>query len=213
MDENTTNAITLPVAAGSMDTIRTMIGTYRHLPKIHSDEAWDARQAHMDAIMNSIAAWGAQQRDAEKLKVEQSVVLAVDQAHQQAKDAKDLATKLRARAEKAEANYKIVCDKNDVLRAYAEAAQATEEKWQGKAEDVMARVQDLEAQLARRHAPLSPEAQRAIAAARAAGRGIAATLGGLVFLNDGTGPGEGELDCQACGGSGLAGDVVAGGAA
>lgn len=59
-----TRAIAPPVAAGSVDTIRTMIGTYRHLPKIHSDEAWDARQAYMDAIMNSIAAWGAQQREA-----------------------------------------------------------------------------------------------------------------------------------------------------
>jgi hypothetical protein len=73
-----------------------------------------------------------------------------------------------------------------------------------------ARIAQLEARLVRRRAPLSPEAQQAIAAARAAGQTIAATPGGLAFLNSGTEPGRGELDCPACGGSGHAGDVPAG---
>lgn len=73
-----------------------------------------------------------------------------------------------------------------------------------------ARIEQLEARLVRRRAPLSPEAQQAIAAARAAGQTIAATPGGLAFLNSGAEPGSGELDCPACGGSGHAGDVPAG---
>ena len=73
-----------------------------------------------------------------------------------------------------------------------------------------ARIAELEALLARRRAPLSPETQQAIADARAAGQTIAATPGGLVFMNDGAEPGSGELDCPACGGSGHAGDVVTG---
>lgn len=73
-----------------------------------------------------------------------------------------------------------------------------------------ARIAQLEARLVRRRAPLSPEAQQAIAAARAAGQTIAATPGGLVFLNSGAEPGSGELDCPACGGSGHAGDLPAG---
>ena len=73
-----------------------------------------------------------------------------------------------------------------------------------------ARIAQLEARLVRRRAPLSPEAQQAIAAARAAGQTIAATPGGLAFLNSGAEPGSGELDCPACGGSGHAGDVPAG---
>lgn len=52
---------------------------------------------------------------------------------------------LTKRAEKAEADYKIVCDKNDILRKYCEAAQAAEEKWQGNAEKAEARVKELEA--------------------------------------------------------------------
>ncbi|PIG25835.1 hypothetical protein CLU93_5475 [Janthinobacterium sp. 35] len=75
-----------------------------------------------------------------------------------------------------------------------------------------ARIAQLEARLVRRRAPLSPEAQQAIAAARAAGQTIAATPGGLVFLNSGAEPGSGELDCPACGGSGHAGDLPAGSA-
>ncbi|WP_308920527.1 hypothetical protein [Janthinobacterium sp. J1-1] len=70
----------------------------------------------------------------------------------------------------------------------------------------------LKARLARCHAPPSPETQQAIAAARAAGQSVAATPGGLVFMNDGAEPGNGELDCPACGGSGHAGDVATGGA-
>lgn len=78
-----------------------------------------------------------------------------------------------------------------------------------------ARIAQLEAQLVGRQAPLSPEMQQAIAAARAAGQTIAATSAGLVwsalvFMHDGTEPGGGEFDCPACGGSGHAGDVVAG---
>ena len=72
-----------------------------------------------------------------------------------------------------------------------------------------ARIAQLEAQLMRRHAPLSPETQQAIAAARAAGQTIATTPAGLVFINDGAEPGGGELDCPACGGSGHASDVAA----
>lgn len=75
-----------------------------------------------------------------------------------------------------------------------------------------ARIAQLEAQLVRRRAPPSPEAQQAIAAARAAGQTIAATPGDLVFLNNGAVPGSSELDCPACGGSGHAGDLPAGSA-
>ncbi|MGK5031507.1 hypothetical protein [Janthinobacterium sp. MDT1-19] len=72
-----------------------------------------------------------------------------------------------------------------------------------------ARIAELEAQLVRRRAPLSPETQQAIAVARAAGQTITATPAGLVFMNDGAEPGTSELDCPACGGSGHAGDVAA----
>ncbi len=75
-----------------------------------------------------------------------------------------------------------------------------------------ARIAQLEARLVRRRALLSPETQQAIAAARAAGQTVAATPGGLVFMNDGAEPGSSELDCPACGGSGHVGDVVAGSA-
>lgn len=115
-----------PVAADSVDTEE-----FSALAARYGNSK--AGKDYMALVANA-AAWGAQQREAEKLKVEQSVVLAVDQAHQQAKDAKDLANELRQRAEKAEAQYKIVCDKNHILRKYCEAAKATEEKWQGKAE-------------------------------------------------------------------------------
>ena len=47
---------------------------------------------------------------------------------------------------------------------------------------------------------------------RAAGQMIAATPGGMVFMNDGAEPGSGDLDCPACGGSGHAGDVPTGSA-
>lgn len=73
-----------------------------------------------------------------------------------------------------------------------------------------ARIAELEAQLERRRAPLSPETQQAIAAARAAGQTIASTPSGLIFMNDGAELGTGELDCPACGGSGHAGDVAPG---
>lgn len=51
-----------------------------------------------------------------------------------------------------------------------------------------------------------------LAAARAAGQSIAATPAGMVFMNDGAEPGNGELDCPACGGSGHAADAAAGSA-
>lgn len=73
-----------------------------------------------------------------------------------------------------------------------------------------ARIAELEALLARRRIPLSPETQQAIASARAAGQTVASTSGGLVFMNDGAEPDSGELDCPACGGSGHAGDAAAG---
>lgn len=82
--------------------------------------------------------------------------------------------------------------------------------WQQRAEKAEAQLRELGAQLARRHAPLSPEAHQAIAAARAAGQTIAATPRGLVFLNNGAEPGSGELDCPACGGSGHVTDLPAG---
>ncbi|OYO29198.1 hypothetical protein [Janthinobacterium sp. PC23-8] len=116
------------------------------------------------------------------------------------------------RAEKAEADCQIIGDKNDRLLKCVEHHQAIADDWQGKAEDALDRVKELEAQLARRGVPLSPETQQAIAAARAAGQSIAATPGGLVFMNDGAEPGNGELDCPACGGSGHAGDVTTGSA-
>lgn len=75
-----------------------------------------------------------------------------------------------------------------------------------------ARVKELEAQLARRSAPLSPETQQAIAAARAAGQSSASTPSGLVFMNDGAEQDYSALDCPTCGGSGHACDVVAGSA-
>lgn len=82
--------------------------------------------------------------------------------------------------------------------------------WRQRAEKAEARVMELGAQLARRGAPLSPETRQAIAAARAAGQSIAATPGGLVFMNDGPERGCSTLDCPACGGSGHAADAAAG---
>lgn len=108
----------------------------------------------------------------------------------------------RQRAEKAEADLNQV---NEWRTAALAENMQSGERW-------AKRVADLEAQLARRGAPLSPETQQAIAAARAAGQSIAATPGGLVFMNDGAEPGSSELDCPACGGSGHVGDVVAGSA-
>ena len=111
------------------------------------------------------------------------------------------------RAEKAEADLKQV---NEWRATALTENQTLGELWASKVEKSEARIKELEAQLVRRRAPLSPEAQQAITAARAAGQTIAATPGGLVFMNDGVEPGGGEFDCPACGGSGHAGDVVAG---
>lgn len=130
--------------------------------------------------LNAIRACAAMQRE-EQL----STVIAADQARQ--------------RAGKAEADLKQVKEWRSA--ALAENMQSGE-CW-------AKRVAELEAQLARRGAPLSPETQQAIAAARAAGQSIAATPVGLVFMNDGAEPGSGELDCPVCGGSGHAGDVAA----
>ena len=133
--------------------------------------------------LNAISACAASQRE-ELL----STAIAADQARQ--------------RAEKAEA---------DLNQANEWRASALAENMQF-GEHWAARVAELEAQLARRGAPLSPETRQAIAAARVAGQSIAATPGGLVFMNDGAEPGNGELDCPASGGSGHAGDVLAGSA-
>ena len=104
------------------------------------------------------------------------------------------------RAEKAEADLKQV---NEWRAAALAENMQLGERW-------AKRITELEVQLARRGAPLSPEPQQASAAACAAGQSIAATPTGLVFMNDGTEPGNGELDCPACGGSGHAGDLPAG---
>lgn len=104
------------------------------------------------------------------------------------------------RAEKAEAELKQV---NEWRAAALAENMQLGERW-------AKRITELEVQLARRGAPLSPEPQQASAAACAAGQSIAATPTSLVFMNDGTEPGNGELDCPACGGSGHAGDLSAG---
>lgn len=104
------------------------------------------------------------------------------------------------RAEKAEAELKQV---NEWRAAALAENMQLGERW-------AKRIAELEVQLGRRGAPLSPETQQAIAAARAASQTIAATPGGLVFWNDGAEPGSGELDCPECGGSGHAGDATAG---
>lgn len=104
------------------------------------------------------------------------------------------------RAEKAEADLKQV---NEWRAAALAENMQSGERW-------AKRIAELEAQLVRRRAPLTPEAQQAIAAARAAGQTIPATPGGLVFLNSGTEQDGGELNCPACGGSGHAGDLPAG---
>lgn len=113
------------------------------------------------------------------------------------------------RAEKAEADLKQV---NEWRAAALTESQTLGELWASKVEQAEARIKELEAQLVRRRAPLSPEAQQAIAAARAAGQTIAATPGGLVFLNNGTEQDSGELDCPTSGRSGHAGDLPAGSA-
>lgn len=193
MDENTTNAIAPPLAAGSMDT------------------------KMLDSLMIAYASAVVKSRDGDQSEIRGAVVNMLkffdDSAAQQ--HAAGYAKKIsdaecgalamlrieRERGEKAEAELESWVHTNridDLQRGY----NAT-----------LARVKELEAQLSRRRAPLSPEAQRAIAAVRAGGQAIAATLGGLAFLNDGTGPGEGELDCPAYGGSGHAGDVTDGSAA
>ncbi|WP_290602373.1 hypothetical protein [Janthinobacterium sp.] len=120
------------------------------------------------------------------------------------------------RAEKAEARVKEVeASKRQVLQAEgghpAPCARDCEApSFANQVRERDARIAQLEAQLVRRRAPLSPEMQQAIVAARAAGQTIAAAPGGLVFLNNGAEPGSGELDCPACGGSGHAGDLQAG---
>lgn len=106
------------------------------------------------------------------------------------------------RAEKAEAELKQV---NECRAAALAENMQLGERW-------AKRIAELEVQLGRRGAPLSPETQQAIAAARAAGQTIAATPGGLVFINDGVEPDYSKLDCPACGGSGHAGDVATGSA-
>ena len=106
------------------------------------------------------------------------------------------------RAEKAEAELKQV---NEWRAAALAENMQLGERW-------AKRIAELEVQLGRRCAPLSPVTQQAIAAARAAGQTIAATPGGLVFINDGVEPDYSKLDCPACGGSGHAGDVAAGSA-
>lgn len=192
MEEFEAPAIAPPVAAGSIDT------------------------KMLDSLMMAYASAVVKSRDGNQSEIRGAVVNMLkffdDSAAQQ--HAAGYAKKIsdaecgalamlrieRERGEKAEAELESWVHTNridDLQRGYNAA---------------LARVNKLEAQLSRRHAPLSPEAQRAIAAVRAGGQAIAAALGGLVFLNDGTGPGEGELDCPACGGSGLAGDVAGGGA-
>lgn len=106
------------------------------------------------------------------------------------------------RAEKAEAELKQV---NEWRAAALAENMQLGERW-------AKRIAELEVQLGRCGAPLSPDTQQAIAAARAAGQTIAATPGGLVFINDGVEPDYSKLDCPACGGSGHAGDVAAGSA-
>lgn len=104
------------------------------------------------------------------------------------------------RAERAEAD---LAQANEWRAAALADSQQSGERW-------AQRVAELEAQLARRRAPLSPETQQAIAAARAAGQSIAATPAGLVFMNDGTEPHHTDLDCPACGGSGHVADTPGG---
>ena len=133
--------------------------------------------------LNAIRACAARQRE-EQL----STVIAADQAHQ--------------RAEIAEADLAKV---NEWRAAALAENMQSGERW-------AKRVAELEAQLAGRGPAPSPETQQAIAAARAAGQTVAATPGGLVFMNNGTEPGSSELDCPACGGSGHAGDVPTGSA-
>lgn len=120
------------------------------------------------------------------------------------------------RAEKADARAKELEAGRQALQAKgqhpAPCARVCEAPaFQGLVRERDARIAQLEAQLARR-APLPPETQQAIAAARAAGQSIAATPGGLVFMNDGAEPDSSELDCPACGGSGHVADVPAGSA-
>lgn len=119
------------------------------------------------------------------------------------------------RAEKAEARVKEMEASRQVLQADGrhpapcardcEAPAFKNQVWERDA-----RITQLEAQLVRRHAPLSPEVQQAIKAARAVGQTIAATPGGPAFINGGTDPGSGELDCPVRGSSGHAGDVAVG---
>jgi len=116
-------AIAPPVAAGSVDTEGL-------------DKALQGMQTADGAGYAGILAWGAQQREAEKLKVEQSVVLAVDQAHQQAKDAKYLANELRQRAEKAEADVIRFQQERDNLLKLA----VSRREWAEKAEADIAKA-------------------------------------------------------------------------
>ena len=117
--------------------------------------------------------------------------------------------KLRERAEKAEA--KVVAFRREAIAAInaSNGSHMARQVAESRLEVAEARMQEMDAQLARRGAPLSPEMRQAIAAARAAGQTVAATPGGLIFMNDGAEPGSSELDCPACGGSGHAGDVAA----
>lgn len=118
------------------------------------------------------------------------------------------------RAEKAEARVKEVeASSRQALQAEgghpAPCARDFEApSFANQVRDRDARSAQLEAQLVSRRSPLSPEMQQAMAAARAAGQTIAATPGGLAFMNDGVEPDYGKLDCPACDGSGHAADVA-----
>lgn len=133
-------AIAPPVAAGSVDKreIANLLDTFANMHAHGSDQ-------QLKDAGNAIHTWGAQQREAEKLKVEQSVVMALDQAHQQTKDAECRANKLRQRAEKAEAEL-------DTLRESLRLVNVDHGLWMARThaaedarDDALARVKELEA--------------------------------------------------------------------
>lgn len=135
------DAIAPPVDAGSVDLLpeKECLG---------GDEAYGDRVYGFTE--DQMIAWGAQQRIEGKREGADTVAMAEQMklfrsAHDEA------CIELTKRAEKAEADYKIVCDKNDILRKYCEAAQASEEKWQGNAEKAEARADQLSSDLLSAH--------------------------------------------------------------
>lgn len=238
MEEFEAPAIAPPVAAGSVDTeeLRRLAFNATRGPWHHTRQgvvvAGPFRQYTNGAAQSQIASFCVTSHEEDD---EHQTEKQVPNALFSAAAYPDAVLALIERAEKAEAERDVLFHRLNAANGYLAIAEARVKElevgrqslqaegkhpapcasscearaFQSQARERDAHIEELEAQLVLRRAPLSPETQQAIAAARAAGQSIAATSAGLVFMSDGAEPGSGELDCPACGGSGHSSDVVA----